>query len=134
MRMGGRIPAGNVKLKRVYEPHTTEDGARILVERLWPRGVKKVDAAIDQWAKDISPSTELRKWFRHDPARWQEFRRRYAEEVGQHPDQLSKLRAMAEQDPITLVFSAHDESRNNVVVLRDLLLGRQAKHQSEAQG
>jgi uncharacterized protein YeaO (DUF488 family) len=133
MRMGGRISAGNVKLKRVYEPHTAEDGTRILVERLWPRGIKKADAAIDQWAKDISPSTELRKWFGHDPARWQEFRRRYAEEVGQHSDHLNKLRAMAQQGPITLVFSAHDERHNNAVVLRELLLGREARHQRESQ-
>ncbi len=126
--MADRIPAANVRLKRVYEPRTSEDGTRILVERLWPRGVKKEDAAVDLWERDIAPSTDLRKWFGHDPARWQEFRRRYAEEVGQHPDELSKLRAMAQEGPVTLVFSAHDEIHNNAIVLRDLLLGRQAKH------
>lgn len=125
--MAGRIPADNVKLKRVYEPRTPEDGTRILVERLWPRGIKKEQAEIDRWAKDIAPSTELRKWFGHDSDRWQEFRRRYAEEVSRHPDELSKLRAMAKEGPVTLVFSGHDEAHNNAIVLRDLLLGRQAK-------
>lgn len=114
--MGGRVPAANIKLIRAYESHTADDGTRILVERLWPRGIKKADAAIDQWAKDISPSTELRKWFGHDPARWQEFCRRYAEEVSKHPDQLSKLCAMAQEGQITLVFSAHDEIHNNAVL------------------
>lgn len=126
--MHGRISAANVKLQRVYERHSAEDGTRILVERLWPRGIKKEEAAIDLWAKEISPSHELRKWFGHDPARWQEFRRRYAEEVAQHADELSKLRAMAQEGPITLVFSAHDEIHNNALVLRDLLLSRHEKH------
>jgi uncharacterized protein YeaO (DUF488 family) len=128
MQMSGRIPAANIKLKRVYEPHAAGDGTRILVERLWPRGIKKTDAAIDQWAKDISPSTALRKWFGHDPARWQEFYRRYAGEVSQHPDWLDNLRALAQNGPVTLVFSAHDETHNSAIVLRDLLLGRQAGH------
>ena len=76
--MSKRITAGNVKLKRAYEPSTADDGTRILIDRLWPRGVKKADAAIDEWIKDIAPSTALRKWFGHDPARWPEFRSRYA--------------------------------------------------------
>jgi uncharacterized protein YeaO (DUF488 family) len=106
--MTKRIPADRVKLKRAYEPATASDGTRILIDRLWPRGVKKADAAIDQWVKDIAPSTALRKWFGHAPERWAEFRRRYAAEVHQHPEQLSTLRIMARQGPITLVFSAHD--------------------------
>ena len=125
--MSTKIAAGNVKLKRAYEHVSASDGTRILIDRLWPRGVKKVDAAIDQWAKDLSPSTALRKWFGHDPARWQEFRSRYAKEVRQHPEQLDKLRALARKGPITLVFSAHDEVHNDAVVLRDLLLGRPLK-------
>ena len=125
--MRKRITAGNVKLKRAYERPAARDGTRILIDRLWPRGVKKVDAAIDQWAKDISPSTALRKWFGHDPARWQVFHSRYAEEVHQHPEQLNRLRALARQGPITLVFSAHDEVHNDAVALRDFLLGRQTK-------
>jgi uncharacterized protein YeaO (DUF488 family) len=125
--MSTKIAAGNVKLKRAYERVNASDGTRILIDRLWPRGVKKVDAAIDQWAKDLSPSTALRKWFGHDPARWQEFQSRYAQEVHQNPEQLEKLRALARKGPITLVFSAHDEVHNDAVVLRDLLLGRSVK-------
>ena len=123
--MSKRIKAGNVKLKRAYERAAAGDGTRILIDRLWPRGVKKADAAIDQWVKDIAPSTALRKWFGHYPARWQEFRSRYAVEIHQHPEQLNRLRALARQGPITLVFSARDEIHNDAVALRDFLLGRQ---------
>jgi uncharacterized protein YeaO (DUF488 family) len=129
--MTKRIPADRVKLKRAYEPATASDGTRILIDRLWPRGVKKADAAIDQWVKDIAPSTALRKWFGHAPERWAEFRRRYAAEVHQHPEQLSTLRIMARQGPITLVFSAHDELHNDAVALRDFLLGRNTKRTAE---
>jgi uncharacterized protein YeaO (DUF488 family) len=117
-----KIAAANIKLKRAYEHPAAEDGTRILVDRLWPRGVKKANAAIDQWAKDVSPSTELRKWFGHDPVRWPEFQRRYAAELKQHPEQLNELRALARRHPITLVFSAHDEEHNDAVALRALLL------------
>src|ERR671935_1303894 len=103
MPMGGRIRAGNIKLKRVYEPHTAEDGTRVLVERLWPRGIKKEGAAIDQWAKEISPSTELRKWFGHDPARWQEFRRRYRAELDDKGDVLDDLKRRLQQGPVTFI-------------------------------
>jgi uncharacterized protein YeaO (DUF488 family) len=127
MLMNKKISAGNIKLKRAYERPAARDGTRILIDRLWPRGVKKADAAIDQWAKDIAPSTALRKWFGHDPARWQEFRSRYAEEVREHADQLGRLRALARKGSITLVFSAHDEVHNDAVALRDFLLGRQTK-------
>lgn len=123
--MAKRIKAENIKLKRAYEPHTAGDGTRILIDRLWPRGVKKADAAIDRWLKDISPSTSLRKWFGHDPARWQKFRQRYAAEVRNHNDQLTELRGLARKGPITLVFSARDEVHNDAVVLRSVLLGRQ---------
>jgi uncharacterized protein YeaO (DUF488 family) len=124
MTMSQRIAAANVKLKRAYERAAPGDGVRILIDRLWPRGVKKADAAIDQWVKDIAPSTALRKWFGHDPARWQEFRRRYAVEVHDHPEQLNSLRDQAKQGQITLVYSAHDEIHSDAVVLRRLLLGR----------
>jgi uncharacterized protein YeaO (DUF488 family) len=125
--MNKRIAADNVRLKRAYEPSAADDGTRVLIDRLWPRGVKKIDADIDQWEKDIAPSTALRKWFGHDPSRWQEFRSRYAVEVREHPDQLKRLRALARQGPITLVYSAHDEVHNDAVVLRDFLLGRRTK-------
>ena len=119
-----RLAAKNISVKRAYEPPAKSDGTRILVDRLWPRGLSKADAAIDHWLKDIAPSADLRKWFAHDPARWEEFRQRYADEIRGHPEQLDELRACAGSGRLTLVFAAHDESRNNAVVLRDVLLGR----------
>lgn len=122
--MGTGIAADSVQLKRAYELPETADGTRVLIDRLWPRGVKKADAALDRWMKDLAPSTGLRKWFGHDPARWDEFRRRYADEVHQHSDQLDELRSLARQGRVTLVYSAHDEEHNDAIVLRDLVLGR----------
>jgi uncharacterized protein YeaO (DUF488 family) len=112
----------NVKIKRAYEPASRTDGTRILVDRLWPRGLKKADAKIDEWLKEIAPSTELRKWFGHDPARWSEFRKRYKAEARQHPEELARLRTLAKKGPLTLVYSAHDESHNDAVVLRSLIV------------
>ena len=111
----------NVQLKRVYEPPSAGDGVRVLVDRLWPRGVRKSDAAIDRWLKEIAPSTELRRWFGHDPSRWGAFRRRYRAELAQYPDLLNELRATARKGPLTLVYAARDEVHNEAVVLRDLL-------------
>lgn len=128
--MGRRIAAANVRLKRAYENPGADDGIRILIDRLWPRGVAKANAAIDLWAKDIAPSTALRRWFGHDPTRWEEFRRRYSEEIHRHRDRLGELRALAERGRITLVFAAHDEIHNDAVVLRDILLGRTAARKS----
>ncbi len=125
--MSGKVFDDSVKLKRAYESPVAGDGTRVLVDRLWPRGVRKVDAAIDRWVKDISPSTTLRKWFGHEPVRWEEFRRRYAAEILVHPVQLAELRALARKGPFTLVFSAHDELHNDAVVLRDIILGRRVK-------
>ena len=122
--MTKKIPASNVNLKRAYEPPTDDDGTRILIDRLWPRGITKKRAAIDQWMKDISPSTDLRKWFGHDPDRWDEFRRRYAQEVHKNSDLLDQLRSLARHGPITLVYSAHDEKHNDAVELRKLILGQ----------
>jgi len=122
--MSKRIAAANVKLKRAYEPPAASDGTRILIDRVWPRGVDKANAAIDQWDKSIAPSTMLRNWFRHDPARWQEFRRRYTNEIRRHRERLDELRARAQSDRITLVFAAHDKIHNHAVVLRDILLDR----------
>jgi uncharacterized protein YeaO (DUF488 family) len=125
--MSSRIAAANVKLKRVYDPPAASDGTRILVDRLWPRGVKKANAAIDQWDKSIAPSTRLRNWFGHDPARWQEFRQRYASEIHGRREELAALRARAESGRITLIFAAHDKMHNHAIVLRDVLLGRAKK-------
>lgn len=122
--MSARIPARNVKLKRAYEPAAPGDGTRILVDRLWPRGVSKSRLALDEWMKDVAPSSGLRKWFGHDPARWPEFRTRYAREVRANAELFGRLRDLAREGPITLVYSAHDERHNDAVVLRALLLGR----------
>jgi uncharacterized protein YeaO (DUF488 family) len=122
--MRSRIAARDIRLKRAYEPPSAADGTRILVDRLWPRGVSKSAAAIDRWMKDIAPSTALRQWFGHDPDRWGEFRRRYTAELRARPDKLAELRTAARAGPITLVFAARDERHNDAVVLRDVLLGR----------
>lgn len=114
--------AGSIRLKRAYEAPAASDGRRILVDRLWPRGVKKADAAIDEWTKDIAPSSELRKWFAHDPERWQEFRRRYVAELAVKGEELERLRELARHGTLTLVFAARDEDHNDAVVLRDVLL------------
>ena len=121
-----KIAADRVRLKRAYEPPDRADGTRVLVDRLWPRGVSKEKAAVKLWLKDLAPSTELRKWFGHDPERWPEFRKRYAAEVRQHPEAFCQLRELTRQGPITLVYFAHDEIRNDAVVLRSLLLGLKA--------
>jgi uncharacterized protein YeaO (DUF488 family) len=122
--MGARIKAGNIRLKRAYEKPSPADGTRILVDRLWPRGISREKAALDGWMKEIAPSTELRKWFAHDPKRWEEFRRRYSEELRAHPERLEELRSFARKGTLTLVYAAHDEAHNDAVVLRDVLLGR----------
>ena len=122
--MSKRLAAANVRLKRAYDPPAASDGTRILIDRVWPRGVNKANAAIDQWDKSVAPSTMLRNWFGHDPARWQEFRRRYTNEIHRHREQLDELRARAQSGRITLVFAAHDKIHNHAIVLRDILLGR----------
>lgn len=119
-----RLAARNVRLKRAYARPEPEDGTRILVDRLWPRGIAKADAALDVWMKDIAPSTALRQWFAHDPARWATFRERYAEELRARPDLVEQLRAQARKGPITLVYGARDDVHNDAVVLREILLGR----------
>ena len=118
------VPAGHVLLKRVYLPACPEDGMRVLVDRLWPRGVSKVRAALSFWNKDVPPSTGLRQWFGHDPARWDEFCNRYRAELKTNPEAVEALRALARQGRVTLVFGARDEAHNEAVVLREILLGR----------
>jgi uncharacterized protein YeaO (DUF488 family) len=112
----------DVRIKRAYEPASPGDGTRILVDRLWPRGLKKSDAAIAQWMKEIAPSTELRQWFGHDVARWEEFRRRYEAELTSKGDLLAELRETAVKGPLTLIYSAHDEAHNQALVLRERIL------------
>jgi uncharacterized protein YeaO (DUF488 family) len=118
------VPARNVRLKRAYEPPSAHDGVRILVDRLWPRGVTKRSAALDRWVKEIAPSSALREWFGHDPARWKEFRSHYTKELRCHKHVLTELRSIARRRPLTLVYSARDERHNDAVVLRNVLLGR----------
>jgi uncharacterized protein YeaO (DUF488 family) len=111
----------NIKLKRVYEDADSSDGIRILVERLWPRGVTKAAAAIDHWFKDIAPSPELRKWFDHRPERWSEFQKRYREELTQNQQRVADLRALCLKRQVTFIFAARDTARNGAVVLKKYL-------------
>jgi uncharacterized protein YeaO (DUF488 family) len=110
-----------IKLKRAYEAASQDDGVRILVERLWPRGVSKQMAQIDLWLKDLAPSTELRKWYGHDPARWPQFRKRYWAELKGQGDLLALLRFVTEERTVTFVYAASDEERNSAVALKELL-------------
>lgn len=111
-----------VQIKRAYDASSPHDGARVLVDRLWPRGVTKTDAHICEWMKDVAPSNELRKWFGHDPGRWEEFRHRYKAELAGKKELLDELRDLAKKGRLTLVYSAHDEAHNQAVVLREVLL------------
>lgn len=110
-----------VKIKRIYLRPDAEDGTRILVDRLWPRGLRKEDAKIDLWLKEIAPSTDLRKWFNHDPEKWEEFERRYREELKRNTDQVDLLFQELKKGPATLLFAAKDEEHNEAVVLQQWL-------------
>jgi uncharacterized protein YeaO (DUF488 family) len=110
-----------IKLKRAYEKPARDDGERILVERLWPRGLTKLQAKVDLWLKDVAPSTELRKWFGHDPDRWDEFRRRYQKELRGKEDLIKMLKRKAKAGVITLIYAARDEERNGALVLKKFL-------------
>lgn len=116
------VVAKHLRLKRVYEPAAPEDGVRVLIDRLWPRGLTKEKAAVDHWMKDVAPSSELRKWFGHDPDRWTEFQHRYMEELRQHVALLDQIRNLTSEGMVTLLFGAHDEEHNDAVVLREVLL------------
>jgi uncharacterized protein YeaO (DUF488 family) len=113
--------AERVRLKRAYEPADPRDGQRILVERLWPRGVSKAAAALE-WMKDVAPSPGLRKWYGHEPSRWPEFRRRYRDELTENAALVEALREIARQGPLTLVFASRDAEHSSAAVLRDMLL------------
>lgn len=110
-----------IRLQRVYDPAIKEDGTRFLVDRLWPRGIKKEDLALKAWCKNAAPSQELRRWFQHDPAKWSEFQRRYRAELDKAPKAWEPLLEAALQGPITLLYSAHDTEHNNAVVLQAYL-------------
>jgi uncharacterized protein YeaO (DUF488 family) len=113
----------DIRLKRAYEPAESSDGYRVLVDRLWPRGVSREDAELDEWARELAPSADLRRWFGHDPERFDEFRRRYRDELASHADELEELRARARSGPLTLVFGARDTEHNDAVVLAAILHG-----------
>src|SRR5689334_13972434 len=113
-----------IRIKRAYEPRARGDGRRILVERLWPRGMKKEDLHADAWMKDVAPSTELRQWFGHEVARWEEFRRRYQRELNAKPDTWTPVLEASKRGTVTLLYSAHDVVHNGAVVLRDYLTER----------
>ncbi len=110
-----------IQVKRVYEPASPRDGKRFLVERLWPRGMKKENLRMDGWLKDVAPSDALRRWFAHDPAKWAEFQRRYRAELRAHSDALEPLADAARRGSVTLLYSAHDVEHNNAIVLKDYL-------------
>ncbi len=110
-----------IQIKRAYDPPAKTDGARFLVERLWPRGIKKEALKLTAWLKEAAPSTELRKWFSHDPAKWSEFQRRYRAELDKHPDSWQPILDAAKNSTVTLLFSSHDAEHNNVVALQAYL-------------
>ena len=110
-----------ISLKRAYEPAARCDGKRILVERLWPRGLSKQRARIDFWPRQVAPSTELRRWFDHDPDKWTEFKRRYFRELEEHSEELATILAAAKSGPVTFVFASREERFNNAVALREYL-------------
>ena len=111
----------DIRLKRIYEAPSAADGYRVLVDRVWPRGMTKEKAAIDLWAKDVAPSTDLRKWFDHDPAKWGEFQKRYHRELQNKLPDLTALVAKAGDAPLTLLYGAKDEEHNQAVVLHEFL-------------
>lgn len=116
----------DIRLKRIREPPADDDGVRVLVDRLWPRGVRRADARLDHWLRELAPSTELRKWFGHDPARWEGFRHHYRDELAAVPDALCTLLDLCRGGRVTLLFAARDTEHNQAVVLREVLLAELA--------
>ena len=110
-----------IKIKRVYEEANSSDGTRLLIERLWPRGVRKDSLPLDGWLKDAGPSTELRKWFSHDPAKWRQFRTRYFRELDARPESWQPILSAARRGTVTLIYSSHDTEHNNAVALQQYL-------------
>jgi uncharacterized protein YeaO (DUF488 family) len=122
----------DVRIKRAYDPPADGDGCRVLIDRIWPRGVSREHARLDDWARELAPSGELRSWFRHDPARFPEFRRRYMSELASHESKLRELRRIARDGTLTLVYGARDTEHNDAVVLAQLL--RRAQRRGERRG
>ena len=120
--------AFDIAVKRVYEPPAKADGQRVLVDRVWPRGVAKKDAALTLWLKEIAPSDALRKWFGHEPERWVEFQKRYRAELDANGEAVAQLRGLLREGKVTLLYGAHDEAHNNAVALAGYLRGRKPRH------
>ncbi len=116
-----------IQLKRAYDPASPQDGKRFLVERLWPRGIKKTALPLDEWLKEVAPSTELRQWFGHDPAKWREFQRRYFAELEKRPEAWEQLSQIAQRGRVTLIYSSRDQEHNNAVALKSFLEQRLQK-------
>ena len=114
----------DIRVKRVYEAPSPDDGTRVLVDRLWPRGLAKDKAGVDLWLKELAPSTELRKWFNHEPEKWAEFRQRYRQELALQPAALERLGQLIDDGPVTLLFGAKEERFNDAVALREFMLAR----------
>ena len=110
-----------MKIKRVYDKPAKSDGYRVLIDRIWPRGLTKSDARIDEWLKEIAPSTGLRKWFNHDPAKWEQFKKKYAAELKEHREELEKLARESRKRTVTFVFGAKDTAHSNAMALKEYL-------------
>lgn len=119
------------KIKRVYDPPSRSDGRRVLVDRIWPRGLKRTDARLAAWMKELGPSTELRTWFGHDPDKWKEFRERFFRELDNRPEELDRLAAMVRKGTVTLVYGSREERFNNAAALKEYLEGRAASRHRE---
>ncbi len=113
-----------IRVKRIYEPPEAADGYRLLVDRLWPRGVSRESASLDAWMKEIAPSSELRRWFGHDASRWWEFKQRYAVELGARQDLVAEILSLARNRPVTLIYSAQDSDHNQALALAEYLAGK----------
>lgn len=113
-----------IQVKRAYDKPQKSDGCRVLIDRIWPRGVRKEDLTLDEWLKTLAPSTELRQWFGHDPQKWDEFRNRYFQELDAHPDEIQKLRAKARKETLTIVFGSKEERFNDATALKEYLESR----------
>lgn len=111
----------DIRTKRIYEPQEPTDGHRLLVDRIWPRGVSKESAGLDNWMREVGPSTELRRWFGHDPSRWSEFKKRYAVELASRQDLVNEILSLSHNGPVTLLYSARDVDHNQAVALAEYL-------------
>ena len=123
-----------LRLKRVYERPSMADGTRVLVDRLWPRGLSKLEVSADLWLREVAPSSELRRWYGHDPRRWRQFNRKYRSELARQPEVLELLDDLRRRTPVTLIFGAHNQRHSHAVVLREVLDEQKLTHRSRRTG